>query len=243
MLACAVWGQESKTYVYDVNGDRSVATESREVKTREGKTVVESVPSMNGGAGLNEQVEERVLEDTGASRIIERLITYGSGGRVKVRTEEKKQADGSSTVSTTRYRDDGNGSMEVAERSVRNARGGVTETLIERPGSDGSLAVVERQSGAERKVGAATEQTVITYRKDSNGSFAEAVREVSLRAEKNGVASETTDQYVEGQLSGRTLTNTRKAADGGEVREISVYGMTAPGQPTSDQPQLREQRR
>jgi hypothetical protein len=243
VLTVAAWGQESKTYVYDVNGNRSVDTEVREVKTQNGKTLVQSVPSMNGGVALNEQVEERVLENTGSSRVVERVITSGSGERVKVRIEEKKQGDGSSTVSTTRYRDDGNGSLEVAERSVQNSRDGLTETVIERPEMDGSLAVVEKQSGTTRKVGAATEQTVITYRKDAGGSFAEAVREVSLRAEKNGVASETTEQYLEGQPNGRTVSITRKAADGSEVKEISVYGMTAAGQPVSDQPQLREQRR
>ena len=234
--------QESKTYVYDVNGDPSVATETREAKTRGGKTLVESLPSMNGEPVLNERVEERVVESTGSSRVVERIVTYGSGERAKVRTEEKKLPDGTTTVATTEYRDDGNGSLALAERSVLRSRGGVTETVIERPTIDGSLAVVEKKSGTARAVGAATETTVITYRQDNNGTFDEAVREVSLKAEKNGVTSETTDQFLAGQPNGRTVTTTRKSADGGEVREISIYGMTAPGQTVSDKPQLREQR-
>lgn len=242
LLAAAAMAQDTKTYVYDVNGNPAVFTETRQTKTRNGKTVVESLPSLNGGSDLDERVEERVIESTPASRIIERTITYGSGEQAKVRTEEKTLADGSTTVTTTEYKDDGNGSLAIAQKSVEHSHGGVSETVIERPTIDGSLAVVEKKAGTSRQVGATKQTTVITYRQDANGNFDEAVREVSVESKTKQGTSLTTDQYLAGQLNARTVTKTTaKAGGGAEIRETSIYGMTAPGKTESTQLQLREQ--
>lgn len=242
LLAVAAMAQDTKTYVYDVNGDPSVFTETRQTKTRGGKTMVESLPSLNGGSALDEKVVERVIESRPGSRIVERTITYGSGARAKVRTEEKKLADGSATITTTEYKDDGNGSLAVAERSVEHSQGGVSETVIERPGMDGSLAVVEKKASTSRQVGAVKETTVITYRQDTNGNFDEAVREISQESKTKQGTSVTTDQYLAGQLNARTVTTaSAKTPGGAEVRETSIYGMTAPGRTESNHLQLREQ--
>lgn len=240
LAVLAASGQESKTYVYDVNGDPSLYTETLRSRTRNDKTMVERIPSMNGETALDEKVDERVIESSSTSRIVERITTYGSGERAKVRTEEKKRPDGGVTTSTTRYQDDGNGSLVVAERSVEQSRDGMSETVIERPTIDGSLVVVEKKSGTTRQVDSGRETTVVTYRQDTNGNFDEAVREISLVTKTNGVTSETTDQYLAGQLNGRTVTTVTEQ-DGKLVRETSIYGMNAPGKATSDRPQLREQ--
>jgi hypothetical protein len=243
LAAASLAAQQSTTYVWDVDGNRHVFSQSRQAQTAGGKERVDSIPGLNGDSLATEQVSERLLSDTGGSRVVERTITYPNGERARVRIEETRSSGGASSVSTTLYRSDTNGEFQLAERSRSESGSGRSETTIERPTINGTFEVVERQASTERKLGAATEQTVVTYRPDTNGAFNEAVREISTRTARNGTTEETTDQYLAGEANSRTVTVTRKNADGSEVRDISIYGRNAPGRPAEDGLSLREQQR
>ena len=70
--------------------------------------------------------EERVLRDDSQGKVVERVIrkydaTGNPGLPIKVRIEEKKNADGSTTVQSSAYESDINGNLQLFERSRENS--------------------------------------------------------------------------------------------------------------------------
>ena len=236
---------------YDLNG-RPVADG---VITDTNGTTVESITGVNGRTVPLEKVEERVLREDSSSRVIERTVRpYDQNGAPgparKIRIEEEKNADGSVNSLTTVYRGDLNGSFVLAERVRRDAaKSGDLEsstTTVEQPTLNNSLEVVETRRGTLKKTEAASQEDVLTYRRDENGRFQEAVRRVTERAEKDGHASEKTNEYIAGEggklkFNGLVVSESEKRADGSEIKQVSVYGDVAAGRPGTGSPQLREQ--
>jgi hypothetical protein len=111
---------------------------------------------------------------------------------------------------------------------------------------NGGLDTVEKRSTTIVKTGEKTSEDTLTYRKDASGSFFTAARAVKESETKAGRTVENTATYISGErrqleLSGQTVAETVKRADGSESKQISVFGMNAPGRPATGQPALREQ--
>ncbi len=203
-------------YTYDLNGRK--------------------VPAPNANP---DQVEERVVEEGGGRKVIERVVRRANGQPEKVRIEERKNADGSVTTETSVYRGDLNGNLNLAEKRISEARRttmSLEETTTVRRGTlNGGMEVVERSERVGQTAGKVTNEEVRTFRKDQNGSFREAARQNIERREENGKVVEQVAEYqaatADGrlQLSGQRVSNELKRADGSVVKQVTVYGMALPG--------------
>jgi hypothetical protein len=216
-------------YTYDLNG-RKVAA-----------------PNSNP-----DRVEERVVEESGGRKVVERITRRANGQPEKVRIEERKNSDGSVTTETSVYRGDLNGNLNLAEKRVSEARKTATsieETVTVQRGSlNGGLEVVERSERTGKTVAKVTNEEVRTFRKDQNGGFREAARQSIERRDENGKVMEQVAEYqaatADGrlQLSGQRVSNETKRADGSVVKQVAVYGMAQPGRASqSGELRLREE--
>lgn len=214
--------------------------------------------TINGGRVPRESVEERVVSKSGDTTVIERVVrrydaTGNLGPAEKTRIEETKHADGSGTRNTQTYRSDINGNLQVAERSETETKvSGSTrkiETTVQRPTLNGGTETVERQSAVVRQTApTTTEEESTVYRRDQNGSFLPAVKEVKNRVEQNGTVIEKTDVYESRtgglQLSQQTVAQTKTAADGTSSTVMDIYKSGVPGQAQdayNGQTRLREE--
>jgi hypothetical protein len=254
MTCCALaWAQAS--YTYDINGRRVEGPRAVSGKLDGGSYKVESARSINGRVTPLEQVEERVLEEDGSKRVVERLIRRyypnGDPGQTeKIRIEERKNPDGTTSTETLTWRADVNGRLELAERArgeTRPAGDTVSSDLsIERPALNGAFETVEKRSATERKTGQSVRQETVTWRRDAGGRFSEALRQVTERTEQNGRATENQAQYEPGpagrlELTSQTVSRSVKNADGSERTELDVYRVWVPGRPVAPEPRLIEQ--
>lgn len=197
------------------------------------------VPAPNANPDV---VEERIVEESGGRKVIERSIRRANGQPEKIRVEERKNSDGSVTTETAVYRGDLNGRLNLAEKRVSEARKTATSveetTTVQRASLNGGLEVVERSERTGRTAAKVTNEEVRTYRKDANGGFREAVRQNIERREENGKVVEQVAEYqaatTDGrlQLSGQRVSNETKRADGTVVKQVEVYGMAQTGRPS-----------
>jgi hypothetical protein len=250
-----VWGQPqsstTRTYTFDANGTRQLASEG----TTANGSSAQAVQNLNGGLSPIEKVEERVLREDAAGRVIERIIRpYDANGQAgspqKVQIEERKRPDGSKSIETQVYYGNISGGFSLAEKTTSVARtaGNVEtiETQVARPTVNGSVELVERKQ-ARIEVGDKTKQELLTVeRRDANGNFLPALREVKQTQQQNGKTIETVTEYIAGssgqlQLNGQSVAETQRRTDGTEIRQVTIFGMSSPGRPNSDRPQLREQ--
>jgi hypothetical protein len=254
MTCCALaWAQAS--YTYDINGRRVEGPRAVSGKLDGGSYRIESAPSINGRVTPLERVEERVIEQDGSRRVVERLIRrYDPNGNPgltdKIRIEERKNPDGATSTETLTWREDINGRLQLAERArgeTRPAGDAVSSDLsIERPSLNGAFETVEKRSAAERKTGQSVHQETVTWRRDAGGRLSEALRQVTERTEQNGRATENQAEYEPGpagklELTSQTVSRSVKNADGSERTELDVYRVWVPGRPVADQPRLIEQ--
>ncbi|MBY0507989.1 MAG: hypothetical protein K2X03_29015 [Bryobacteraceae bacterium] len=216
-------------YTYDLNGRKVIA------------------PNQNP-----DQVEERILEDAGGRKVIERTIRRADGQPEKVRIEERKNADGSVTTETAVYRGDLNGRLNLAEKRVSELRKTATHieesTVVQRGSLNGGLEVVEKRERSGTIAPKVTQEEVRTFRKDANGGFREAARQSIERREENGKVTENVAEYQAAtgdgqlQLSGQKVSNAVKRPDGTTVTQVEVYGMAQPGRASrAGELKLREQ--
>jgi hypothetical protein len=222
-------------YTYDLNGNR--------------------VPAPNSNP---DKVEERVVEEAGGRKVIERTIRRADGQPEKVRIEERKNADGSITTETSVYRGDLNGNLNLAEKRTSDLRKTATnleeKVTVQRGSLNGGLEVVERSERTGTIAAKVTNEEVRTFRKDQNGSFREAARQNIERREDNGKVTEQVAEYQAAtgdgqmQLSAQRVSNETKRADGSVVKQVAVYGMAQagrtshPGELKLREEQLIEQR-
>lgn len=246
-------------YTYDGSGNRTGGRLISDSLAPGQTAKAERVHSINGRAVPLESVEEKVLRDDSAGRVVERLIRrYDQNGRPagieKVVIEELPRGANEKTVTTSVYRADLNGRLQLSERSTAHstATDSVTETTttVERPAAGRSLAVVEKQVAKEVHRDSVVNSDVTTYRRDGSGRFTAAARQTTEKVTEGNTTTETTVSYntvnSTGRLefAGQTVANTEKRPDGSETKVISIYGAAAPGRSAtgySAQPRLREQ--
>jgi hypothetical protein len=240
----SVCAQEtSNTYTYDVNGDR-VAGAEVDVRSVGGATeTTERMQSINGRSVPLEKVVERTLRDDGQAKLTERLIIrYDSEGHPgppeKVRIEESRHSDGSSTIRTTTLRADINGNLRLAERSVANvtpvADGSTTELAIEKPSLNDRFQTVERRTVTAQKKGDGQTEEMVVQRRDQNGQFYEAMRQTRETQQRDGGSVENRAVYelgLEGQmqLAEQTVRRVEKRSDGSDVAEVDIFRKSTPG--------------
>ena len=199
-----------------------------------------------------DMVEERVVEEGGGRKVIERNIRRADGQPERVRIEERKNPDGSVTTETSVYRGDLNGRLNLAEKRVSEARKTATSleetTTVQRGGLKGGLEVVERSERKGQIAPKVTNEEVRTFRKDASGSFREAARQSIERRDENGKVTEQVAEYqaatVDGrmQLSSQRVSNETKRADGTVVKQVELYGMAQAGRTSREgELKLREQ--
>lgn len=250
-----LWGQPrsstTRTYTFDANGGRQLASES---STGNGATA-NSVRNLNGGLSPVESVEERVVRQDGASRVIERIIrpfdaTGQPGPPQRIQIAERTHPDGSKSVETEVYTGNISGGFSLVEKTtaVTRTAGSVetVETQVTRPTLNGSLELLERRQARVESAGPRRQEVLTVERRDANGNFLPAVREVKQTQEQNGRTTENTTQYLAGasgqlEWNSQTVAETRKQSDGSERKQITLFGRNAPGRPASSEPQLREQ--
>jgi hypothetical protein len=113
----------------------------------------------------------------------------------------------------------------------------------------GRLDTVERQQNVTQSSGGQTSSDTTIFRKDSNGSFQAAAREMVSTSTSNGTTTQNVTQYnsaATGQMeiTGQKVVTTTTRPDGGVTQVVDVYGMASPGRTVggySDGPKLREQ--
>ena len=247
LLAFTALAQQASVSVpvsRDINGYRTTTgPEVVSTRTRNASETTEKLQSINGRLVPIEKVDEKVVRDDGSVRIVERVIrrydqTGNPAGMEKVVVEEQKSAHGSSTVNTTTYRSDVNGSMQVAERAVtRSEKSGNTttsDTVVERPTISGGFDTVEKRSDSTVKQDNSYQENAVIYRKDANGSFYPAVRRVTDHSESNGRSSDNTAEYEIGpsgglELHGQTVAESVKRPDGSTEIQVDIFRRNVPG--------------
>lgn len=251
----AIWGQQqsstTRTYTFDSNGGRQLASEG---STANGSSE-QSVRNLNGGLSPIEKVEERVLRDDASGRVVERIIRpYDASGQPgppqKLQIEERKHPDGSKSIETQVFYGNISGGFSLVEKTTAIARtsGNVEtiETQVARPTLNGSVELLERKQARIETGDKTKQELLIVERRDANGNFLPALREVKQTRELNGKTVENATQYIVGpsgqlQLNVQSVAEIQKRPDGSEIKQVSIFGMNSPGRPNSDQPQLREQ--
>ncbi len=247
--ALAQQSSRSANYTYDVNGHRVEGLRSRAYDG----SGAQSMRNYNGREAPVEKVEERVVSQGPDGKIVERTIRpFDTDGRPmpsrKIRIEERRNPDGTATITTSEYHGDLNGRMQLWERAVASVRKSDdverTGTVVERPTLNGDLEVVEKRERTARKA----QEESITYRKDENGRFVPSEKEMRERTELRGEVVESTVHYARGtsglELAEQQVSRTRGGTDGSQMREVDVFRPAQPGRINeTGKPQLRERQR
>jgi len=251
--------QQEQSYRYDVNGRPVENVRFSELKGPGMTERRQTTTSVNGRSVPIQSTEDRVVSDSGGTKVIERIVKKfdangNPGPAEKVRIEEHKNPDGSGTIATTVLRGDLNGNYQVAERTKAEIRksGSTTETntTIERPTVNGTMDVLERREESRRDLpGGSYSLNTTVSRKDSNGHFFEAARETQETTVAGAAATENAAVYEASPQGGMQLVNQTVSRivtnpDKSQHREISIYDPNVPGRVGSasgTQPRLREQ--
>src|SRR5690348_6134468 len=204
-LAAALFAQQSAeqttTWTLDVNGHRADAARYQVTESPAGGERIEKQQSINGRMVPIQAVEDRVVSQN--PKVVDRIIrkydaTGNPGPPMKVRIEETKNADGSTTIRSTAYDVDLNGNQQLFQRSTTQIRksGGTTETTtnVERATANG-LAMVERTQSVERPTPAGSQLESTTYRRDLSGNLTPVAQDTKQVAKKGSEESDDTAHY------------------------------------------------
>ncbi len=256
-LAAQQSARESKTYTFDANGRRVESAAVAATSSPGASSRTERTQSINGRTVPLESTEEKVVSDGPEGRVVERLVrrydaTGQPGAAEKVRLVEKKNPDGSASIESTVWRGDLNGRFQLHERSMtQSTKAGETlrsETVVERPSFSGGMEAVERRIALETDRKTAFQSDVTTYRRNTNGAFTPAAREVVERKTEGALSTETVAQYDASsagrlELAGQRLGRRETRADGSVIEVVDVYRLATPGRTIEPGagPKLREQ--
>jgi hypothetical protein len=256
------FGQESRSinvFTYDANG-RRIPVGGTTVAGGAGATSqTETTQSVNGRAVPLTATKEKILVETPSGRTVERIITTNDATGRPVRTErmlieEQKRADGGLNVTTSTFRSEVNGRMELAERSTmtssKSGEGTSSETVTERKTINGGFGTVERRATVVKASDRVIEAESTVYRPDMNGAMRAQEREV-VKTEKtaSGTRVETTTYNEKSskqagnglEFATQSVSETVVGADGSQSTVTDVYAQSAPGRATSGtKPQLKE---
>jgi hypothetical protein len=234
LAATLAFGQSVvTTYSTDVNGNR-VAGSSMVSNDGQHTQITRSI---NGRQVPAEQTTERVISESPAGRVVEKITKrFDQNGQIastdRTVTEEQKLSNGSVTRSTV-YHGDVNGEMHEAERRTVevHAQGSTvnTQTEIARPDLSGSFQTAEKRSSSSETANNTTHTDDTVYRRSENGGFYPAVRDVSYTTKSGSQVVEKSAHYEQRdnqqlQLMGQTVSTTVKQPNGSSVSEVSLYG-------------------
>ena len=234
LAATLAFGQSVvTTYSTDVNGNR-VAGSSMVSNDGQHTQITRSI---NGRQVPAEQTTERVISESPAGRVVEKITKrFDQNGQIastdRTVTEEQKLSNGSVTRSTV-YHGDVNGEMHEAERRTVevHAQGSTvnTQTEIARPDLSGSFQTAEKRSSSSETANNTTHTDDTVYRRSENGGFYPAVRDVSDTTKSGSQVVEKSAHYEQRdnqqlQLMGQTVSTTVKQPNGSSVSEVSLYG-------------------
>jgi hypothetical protein len=249
-MISSAWCQQSvtSTRTYDLNGRPVTGVGS--VQSNGSRSQI--TRDVNGRTVPVETTEERVLSDSGSSKVIERIIKrYDANGNPgppeRVRIEETKEPDGSVRTATAISRGDVNGAFQMAERSIKVTKtlGNRIEstTLIERPTLNGSMATVERNEQAIVSSGPKTTENVTIFRRDANGRMDEFARKTREAVTAGGQVTENTAEYESASIGQMKLMRQSTAkVDPTGTREVYIYLPNPEGKLTLSQQQVIEKK-
>jgi len=254
--------QESRTldvYKYDANGRRVPVNGFSTTAAAGGSTKAETTRNVNGRVVPIEATEEKVLSETPSGRTIERVVKINDESGRPVRTErvvieEQKRPDGGLNVTTSTYRSDVNGRMDLAERAVMtSSKSGETttaETVTQRKTINGSFDTTERRSTVVKSTEKVTEADSVVYRPDLNGSMRPQEREIvktettptGSRTEATLYNTKSSRQAGDGlEFATQSVSETVVAPNGAQSTVTDVYAQSAPGRASAGtKPQLKE---
>ncbi len=230
----------STTYTRDLNGNlvpggSSVTTDGVTTDLRQ---------SINGREVPVEQVQEKVLSESGNTKVTERIIRhYGTQGQVvstdRVVTETTKTGDGGSLVHATTYRSDISGNMNEAERktieSRKNGASTVTDTTVEKKDLNGTLSVAEKRNSTIEPTPDGHKEAETVYLRDSSGNLYEAQR-LATTETKTGNTTVSNTAIYEPTVDNGNLKLTRQQVtrsianpDGTSTQEVEIFGRPSDG--------------
>jgi len=228
----------------DINGHRvSEGPQIVTTKSPTGTVITEILQSVNGRLVPIERTEERVVRDDASGKVVERVVrrfdqTGIPSSALRQTIEEQKRPDGSSTTTSTTYRGDVNGKMQLIEKATTEARTSATEerseTVIQRPSVNGTLDTAEKQSRVAVKQGTGYREEETTYRTSGNGGLYAAVRTVTDHAQQGSESSDNTVEYEANpsgslQLHSQKVVKTVTAPDGSKESVVDLYSTHVPG--------------
>lgn len=261
-LVAAVTAQQTKqqtsVWMTDASGNRVEGPVYTAVESPSGSQRVETAQSINGRMVPIQATEERILRNDPQGKVVERVIrkydaTGNLGLPIKVRIEEKKNADGSTTVQSSAYESDINGNLQLFERSTSQIRkNGATETstTVERATLNGPLQVVERDTKVEQSTGSGSQVESNVSRRDISGNFIPFAQEVKQITKGGGVETTDAARYETGpdgklMLASRSIDHVKTNPDGSQVSDTDVYSLFSAGRTVdllaTNQPRLQEQ--
>ena len=159
-------------YTTDINGNRIAAAINDTARLPDGTSKREMSQSVNGRTVPLEATETHVTRSgnhTTTETIIKRFDPTGNLSLTeRVVTERDAQPNGSSTETSKTYSSDLNGMKETERRQVDTRVQGATttqETVVSRPGLDGSFQPAEKRSSDSVKSGDRTDTKETVYRR------------------------------------------------------------------------------
>ncbi len=242
-VAGTLAAQQSSIVTFDLNGHSVPGPSIYRVATPSGERQVRTTRSINGRAVPVESSEDRVLSKSPSGEVIERtIVRYDADGNPgppeKVRIERATLPGGTETVRTTTWRADLNGNFSLTERSrSEKSAQGTMQTWLERPSGNDGMELVARIDRTER--GGRSE--TVEYRRDTNGAFVEASREVSTTSQAAGRQTTETVRFDDGssEPASRTVARRIERPDGSVVEDVDIYSRL--GVAASTEPQLQRQ--
>ena len=230
----------SATYTTDINGNRVAGGA---VVSADGVTT-DVRQSINGREVPLEQVQTKVLSQSGNTKVTERIVRhYGANGQVvatdRVVTEETKTGEGESIVHATTYRSDVSGNMNEAERKTvetrKNGAATVTDTAVEKKDLNGSFSVAEKRNAMTEPTADGSRGSETVMLRDANGNLHEAQRSSTIET-KSGNQTVTNTAIYEPTVDNGSLALTRQQVikstanpDGSSTQEVETFGRASDG--------------
>ena len=260
-LAATLFAQQSTdrstVWTIDASGHRVEGPLYAVTESPTGGERTETVQSINGRMIPVQSTEDRVVSQNSTNKVTERVIRkYDPNGNlgqpIKVRIEETKNPDGSTTIRSSAYEADLNGNQQLFERSTTEVRknGATTETsiFVERGGA-GGLAPYERTNSVERQSGNGSQLESNTYRRDVNGNFTPYSQDTRQTTKSGNEQTTDTAHYELGAdgrmaLYSRAIDRSKTNPDGSQVTDTDVYSRFSVGKTgdvNASEPRLQEQ--
>ncbi len=253
-LACA---QTANTlYTTDINGNRIVASINDTAKLPDGTSKRELSQSVNGRTIPLEATETHVTRSgnhTTTETVIKRFDPTGNLSLTeRVVTERDALPGGSSTETYKTYSSDLNGMKETERRQVDTRVQGSTtsqESVVSRPGLDGSFQTAEKRSSDSVKSGDRVDTKETVYRRSQSGELYPALQEVKTATKTGQTTKEQVADYEPSALTGtmqlarQSLSTVTTDKVGNQTQEVNLYAPAADGhiQETGAPQQIKEQ--